>query len=121
MTSDFTQIEETIQASVNATVRNIAETDDSVAGAVIGRKTTAHLLINGSFLYRDKSVRTSQSNRRLLARLNATGKHVRSEGVWIVDNETIKGHYKINPPKSTGPCTGRLLPYRGVRSAAKKE
>ncbi len=99
MKSNLAQIEETIQASVNATVRNIAETDDSVAGAVIGRKTTAHLIINGSFLYRDKSVRTSQSNRRLLALLSATGKRVRSENIWIIDYATIKGHYKINPPQ----------------------
>ena len=68
MKSNLAKIEDKIQASATAVVTNIAETDDAVASAIVGRKTMVHLVINGSFLYRDKSVRTSQSHRRLLAR-----------------------------------------------------
>src|ERR1700693_4360943 len=95
-TKTLARIEERIQSSTNSVVSNIAETDDAVASAVIGRKTTIHLVINGSFLYRDKSVvKTTQSDRRLLARLAATGKRVRPESISIIDNETIKMHYKM--------------------------
>lgn len=78
MKTNLVKIEERIQTSANAVVSNIAETDDAVASAVVGRKTIVHLVINGSFLYRDKSVKTTQSQRRLLARLTAAGKRVRS-------------------------------------------
>ncbi len=97
MASASTQIEQKIQAATDAVVRSIADTDDAITGAVVGRNTSAHLVINGSFLYRDKSVRTTQSPRRLLARLVATGKRIRSEGIWIIDNETLRTHYKIIP------------------------
>ena len=95
MKPNFAKIEERIQTSVGAVVNNIGEIDDAVASAVVGRKTIVHLVINGSFLYRDKSVRTTQSQRRLLARLTATGKRVRSENISIIDSETIKTHYKM--------------------------
>jgi hypothetical protein len=95
MKSNLAKIEDRIQTSANTVVSNIAEIDDAIAGAVVGRKTMVHLVINGSFLYRDKSVRTTQSHRRLLARLAATGKRVRSENISIIDNETIKTHYKM--------------------------
>jgi hypothetical protein len=95
MKSNLAKIEDKIQASATAVVTNIAETDDAVASAIVGRKTMVHLVINGSFLYRDKSVRTSQSHRRLLARLNATGKRVWSENISVIDNETIKTHYRM--------------------------
>ena len=95
MKANLVKIEERIQTSANAVVSSIAETDDAVASAVVGRKTIVHLVINGSFLYRDKSVKTTQSQRRLLARLSATGKRVRSENISIIDNETIKTHYKM--------------------------
>lgn len=105
MKSVLTQIEQKIQTATNAVVSNIAETDDAIAATVIGRKTVVHLVINGSFLYRDKSVRTTQSSRRLLALLSATGKRVRSENIWIIDNETIKSHYKIIPPQDAARLT----------------
>jgi len=95
MKPNLAKIEEKIQTSVNAVVSSIGETDDAVASAVIGRKTIIHLVINGSFLYRDKSVRTNQSQRRLLTRLTATGKRVRSDYASIIDNESIKTHYKM--------------------------
>ena len=97
----LTKIEERIQASANAVVSSIAEFDDSVAGAVVGRKTIVHLVINGSFLYRDRSVKTTQSSRRLLARLTAAGRRVRTESISIIEDEMIKGHYKmIAPPEA---------------------
>ena len=105
MKANLVKIEERIQTSANAVVNNIAETDDAVAGAVVGRKTIVHLVINGSFLYRDKSVKTTQSQRRLLARLSATGKRVRSENISIIDNETIKTHYKMIPLPDAGRLT----------------
>ncbi len=105
MASALTQIEHEIQAATDAVVRSIAETDDAVATAVVGRNTDAHLVINGSFLYRDKSVKTTQSSRRLLARLIATGKRVRSENIWIIDNESVRTHYKIIPRQDTAGLT----------------
>jgi hypothetical protein len=103
MKPNLAKIEEKIQTSVNSVVRSIGETDDAVASAVVGRKTTVHLVINGSFLYRDKSVRTIQSRRRLLARLTATGKRLRSDHVSIIENGSIKSHYKmIAAPDAAG-------------------
>src|SRR5579872_4641062 len=90
------KIEETIRQATNSVVSNIGEADDTVAGAVIGRNTTVHLVINGSFLYPDKTlVKTNQSAKRLLARLTATGKRIRPENIAIIEDEPIKGHYKI--------------------------
>lgn len=90
------KIEEAIRHATNAVVSNIGEADDTVAGAVIGRSTISDLVINGSFLYRDKIlVKTDQSEKRLLARLTATGKRVRPETITVIEDEAIKGHYKI--------------------------
>lgn len=97
MTSSLAKLEERIHNSTNAVVSHLGQTDDAVAGAVVGRNTVVHLVINGSFLYRDKSVKTSQSTRRLLARLTASGKRVRTENISIIDGETIKTHYKMIP------------------------
>jgi hypothetical protein len=105
-TKTLPKIEEKIQISATAVVSSIAEMDDAVAGAVIGRKTTVHLVINGSFLYRDKSmVKTNQSHRRLVASLAASGKRVRSENLSIIDNETIKTHYKMMGPPDAAKVT----------------
>jgi hypothetical protein len=97
------QIERKIQTAVDAVVRSVADTDDGIAAAVIGRNTTAHLLINSSFLYRDKSVRTTQSSRRLVARISASGRHVRVENIGVLDNQNLRTHYKIIPqPTAAG-------------------
>lgn len=93
--SASSEIETRIRVATDAVVQQIAATDDDVAGAVVGRNTNVHLVINSSFLYRDKqSVKTIQSPRRLVARLAATGKRVRSDDLSIVDDVTIRGHYK---------------------------
>jgi hypothetical protein len=96
MKSNLAKIEDKIQASATSVVSSIGDVDDAVASAVIGRNTTVYLVINSSFLYRDKSViKTSQSDRRLSVRLAATGKRIRPESISIIDNQTIKGHYKM--------------------------
>ena len=79
MTDASIQIETKIKISADAVAQSIGATDDSVAGSVVGRDANAHLLINSSFLYRDKSVKTNQSPRRLLVQMNASGKNVRGE------------------------------------------
>ncbi len=101
MAPALAQIEHKIQAATDAVVRSIADSDDAIAAAVVGRNTNARLVINGSFLYRDKSVKTTQSSRRLLTSLVAAGKCVRTENVWIIDNETVRTHYKIIPGQDT--------------------
>lgn len=94
-TSATSQIETKIRVATDAVVQQIAATDDDIAGAVVGRNTNVHLVINSSFLYRDKqSVKTIQSPRRLVARLAASGKRVRSDDLLIVDDLMIRGHYK---------------------------
>ena len=102
----FNQIEEKIRAALNAAVSSIADADNSVAIAVVGRQTSTHLCLNSSFLYRDRSLKTTQSPRRILAHLAATGKRVRSENIWIIDDEGITKHYKIIP----APNADRLMP-----------
>jgi hypothetical protein len=95
MTDASTQIETKIKISADAVAQSIGATDDSVAASVVGRDTNAHLLINSSFLYRDKSVKTNQSPRRLLVQMNASGKNVRGGTVRLADNERMTTNYKL--------------------------
>lgn len=63
-------VEHRVQAATDAAVRSIADTDDAIYSGGRGPQreyTNAHLLINSSFLYRDKSIKTAQSSRQLLA------------------------------------------------------
>ncbi len=112
MPSSLLQIERKIQSATDAVVRSIADTDDGVAGAVIGRNTTAHLLVNSSFLYRDKSVKTTQSSRRLVACLGAAGKHVRLESIAVLDNQVLRTHYKLIPKQNAA----KLVPLASAIS-----
>jgi len=89
------QIETKIKIAADAVVKSMAAGDDSIATAVIGRNTNAHLLINSSFLFRDTSVKTTQSPRRLLVQVTASGQHIRAETVAVVDNETITKNFKL--------------------------
>jgi hypothetical protein len=95
MTDASTQIETKIKISADAVAQSIGATDDSVAASVVGRDTNAHLLINSSFLYRDKSVKTNQSPRRLLVQMNASGQNVRGGTVRLADNERMTTNYKL--------------------------
>jgi hypothetical protein len=108
MSSALVQVEHRIQAATDEVVRSMADTDDGIAAAVVGRNK----VINSSFLYRDKSLKTIQSSRRLLARLIATGKRIRSENIWIIDNEPVRTHYKIIPRQETAGLTRSLLAWR---------
>jgi hypothetical protein len=89
------QIETRIKLAADAVVKSMTAADDSIATAVVGRNTNAHLLINSSFLFRDPAVKTTQSARRLLVQVISSGQHVRAGTVAILDNETITKHFKL--------------------------
>ncbi|MFB3812673.1 MAG: hypothetical protein ACE14L_01065 [Terriglobales bacterium] len=108
--ASLVQIERKIQTAVDAIVRSIVDTDDGVAGTVVGRNTTAHLLISSSFLYRDKSIRTTQSSKRLVARISASGRHGRLENIGVLDNQNLRTHYKVIPQ----PTAADLVPLRSA-------
>lgn len=95
-----THIENKILTATQAVVQYVTELDDDIAGGVIGRKASTHLVINSSFLYRDRqSVKTLQSPKRLVARLTAIGKRVHSDAVSIIDTGTFKAHYRLLSPQ----------------------
>jgi hypothetical protein len=90
------QIEEKIRSAADSVIQQVIDTDDSIAGAVVGRNTNPYLAINGSFLYRDgQALKTLQSHRRLTARLTARGRRVSSDGISILDTGTLRSHYRI--------------------------
>jgi hypothetical protein len=91
----FGQIETKINTAADAVAQSMAAGDDSIATAVVGRNTSAYLLINSSFLFRDASVRTTQSPRRLLVQVTANGQRVRATTVAVSDNETITKNFKL--------------------------
>jgi hypothetical protein len=93
-------IETKIKIAADAVVQSMAAGDDSIAAAVVGRSTNAHLLINSSFLFRETSVKTTQSPRRLLVQVTATGQHIRAGTVAVSDDETIAKHFKLINRKS---------------------
>jgi hypothetical protein len=89
-------IEKRITSAVDSVVQQMAAVFDEIAGAVIGRNTTTYLVINSSFLYRERqAVKTIQSSRRLVTRLAATGKRIRADAVFVVDDLALKSHFKI--------------------------
>jgi len=99
--SATSEIEARILAATDAVIQQMASSDDEIAQAVIGRSVSLNLAINSSFLYRDRqSVKTTQSPRRLVAHLSATGRRVRATEVSIVDGLTLRSHYKILPSRS---------------------
>src|SRR5436305_702366 len=90
------QIEAAIRAAMNAVVQQIAATHDEIAGAVVGRNTEVHLVMNNSFLSRSgQSMKTNQSSRRLVARLVAKGKHVSADEISIAEDLTGTKHYRL--------------------------
>ena len=100
MVSSHAQIVRKIQLATDAVIQQIAESDDAITGAVVGRNTSRHLVINSSFFYRDsRSVKTIQSPRRLVARLVTRGKHIQPDNVSIIDSETFHTHYRLLPPQ----------------------
>jgi hypothetical protein len=94
------QIENTIRSAVDSVVQQMASRDDEIANMVVGRNRVTSLVINSSFLYRERqSVKINQSSRRLVAQLSATGKRVAANEIFIVDGLALKVHYKPLSPK----------------------
>src|SRR5258708_3193610 len=109
------QIEHTIQIATKAVIEQMAESDDAVARAVVGRSTSRHLVVNSSFFYRNsRSVKTTQSPRRLVGRLVASGKRLQMDSISIIDDEVLKTHYRLLSPQDSS----RLVP---LTSAVTKE
>jgi hypothetical protein len=95
MTDASTQIETKIKISADAVAQSIGATDDSVAASVVGRDTNAHLLINSSFLYRDK-VCEDQPTPSTSASANECQWKERSGGtVRLADNERMTTNHKL--------------------------
>jgi hypothetical protein len=95
------EIEARILTATDAVIQQMTSSNDEIAQAVIGRNANVNLVINSSFLYRDRqSVKTTQSPRRLVAQLSATGRRVRATEVSILDGLTLRSHYKLLPSRS---------------------
>lgn len=93
------QIAALIRNSVSAAIKNISTEDDTVSAAVIGRQANPHLVLNSSFISRDKrSLQTAQASRRLVARLVGKGKHVAVDDLSVTDDKAIRDHYKLISP-----------------------
>ena len=89
-------IENKIRSAVDSVVQQMASAFDEIAEAVVGRNTSTYLVINNSFFARDRqSIKTTQSSRRLVAKLSGAGKRVQADEIFVIDGETIKNHYKI--------------------------
>jgi len=89
------KIESKVAEAVGAVIQTIAKTDSSPLEAV-SHSTDRHLAFNSSFLYRDKrTVKTLQSPRRLVTKMISSGKQLRTDGIWIVDDLSLKAHYRI--------------------------
>jgi hypothetical protein len=93
------EIENRIQAAAKATIEEIGKTDAELVEA-IAHRNDLHLIINSSFLYREKrAVKTLQSQRRLVAKVSVAGKHMQSESVAVTDGNALKVHYRLAAPQ----------------------
>lgn len=89
------RIERRVHSAVEAAVKQLASSESDIAEA-IARDSQVHLVLNSSFLYRDKrSVKTNQSSRRLVVRLTKGGKHPKAESTSIVNGMPLKAHYRL--------------------------
>lgn len=89
------RIEKRIHIAVDAAVRHLSNSETALVEA-IARDTHVHLVVNSSFLYRDKrSVKTTQSSRRLVVRLAKGAKHPKVESISIVNGVPLKAHYRF--------------------------
>ncbi len=99
MPSPQIEIENKIQAAAKATIEQIGKTDAELLEA-ISHRTDLHLVINSSFLYREKrAVKTLQSQRRLVARVSMAGKRMQSDSVALTDSHALKVHYRLLAPQ----------------------
>jgi len=89
------RLEKKIHDAVHAAVRQLAASEAAITEA-IARQTHLHLILNSSFLYRDKrSVKTHQSSKRLVTRLTMTGKGARPDVISIIEGAPFKAHYRL--------------------------
>lgn len=99
MPSHRAELANRITRAVNAAVQEMAKKDDSL-GQAAGRAQDCQLLLNSSFLYRDKqTVKTLQSPRRLVARMALRGGQLHADQVRITNEPSIRTHYKILAPE----------------------
>ncbi len=94
--STIAQMVTRIQTAVGAVIEDLASTNDEITCAVVGRNTNTHLVLDSSFLHRDKqTLKTRQSPRRLIATLVPKGKGVSSTSVAILDGSSFKRNWQI--------------------------
>lgn len=90
-----TRLEKKIHDAVDAAIHQLATSETAITEA-IARETHLHLILNSSFLYRDKrSVKTHQSTKRLVIRLNMSGRRARPDVLSIIDGAPFKAHYRL--------------------------
>jgi hypothetical protein len=88
-----------IRSSVSAAIKQICTEDDSIAAAIMGRETKPNLVLNSSFISRDKrSIPTTQASRRLVAQLASKGRQVLVDDLFVADDTAIRDNYKLIPP-----------------------
>jgi hypothetical protein len=106
------EIENKIQAAAKATIEQIGKTDAKIVEA-IGHRNDLHLIINSSFLYREKrAVKTLQSQRRLVAGVSVAGKGMQPDSVALTDDHTLKVHYQLLAPQDVP----EIVPLRNAVS-----
>lgn len=89
------KLETLINAAVTATATSMYAGNGDI-GAALKASSPVHLSLNSSFLYRDKKdVRTNQSNKYVLAKLQTTGKSPKVELAGIATGLNLKGHCRI--------------------------
>jgi hypothetical protein len=99
MKSARAQIKSKIHDGVSAVLEHISKVDSSILDAV-QHEPDLRLVLNSSFLYRDKrTIKTLQSSRRLVSKLSRSGKHVQPESIEIADDLTLKAHYRLSPAR----------------------
>ncbi|MDH7561708.1 MAG: hypothetical protein QHJ34_16010 [bacterium] len=89
-----------IMDAVEPLVHEVVGADEEVTRA-LEAKGRIQLLVNSSFLYRDKSlVKTRQSSKRLVATVTGDPQHPHVDDVQVVDGMDLKKHYSIlaTPP-----------------------
>ncbi len=95
MPSPRIAIENKIQTAVKTTIEQIGKTDAGTVEA-IGHRNDLQLIINSSFLYREKRfVKTLQSQKRLAAKVSLAGKRIASDSVGVLQDQTLKVHYRL--------------------------
>lgn len=95
MKSSSTKIESRITKALESAFEQFL-TSDANLGAAINQKRECYLMVNSSFLYRDKRlVRTPQSSKRLVAKLSAGDSSPKVGEIWVNSTTTIKTHYRL--------------------------